>query len=376
MKDAIRSAAAGNFERYEVNAKSGQGDLIPIDFSLKPIMDADGNVINLIAEGRDISERRKAEQALRRNQAELELIFNGIPMWIFFKDDKNTILRLNQSAADSLGKTVEGVEGLNTYDLYPEFAKKYHDDDLAVIRSGQPKLGIVEEYVTDEGHRGWVRTDKVPYIDPEAVLPGFLNAGIESLNLLLDAATYTSANAALLAVDIPIFEISGRDGQLGALFGATAFEALTFGIPGSELGTARYATRPVKPLNNIRELQKYFDETGYPIYPPNRGFDGGISIFELQPGTTIDRYGGRYFGSDFVDPGTFVAPEGTPFGQRSLLEFYKNSPFRSYEVLQPISGVCTGPALPWFGQVGGGIQQELPLSIDYLVKNGFIRPKG
>lgn len=167
MKDAIRSAAAGNFERYEVNAKSGQGDLIPIDFSLKPIMDADGNVINLIAEGRDISERRKAEQALRRNQAELELIFNGIPMWIFFKDDKNTILRLNQSAADSLGKTVEDVEGLNTYDLYPEFAKKYHDDDLAVIRSGQPKLGIVEEYVTDEGHRGWVRTDKVPYIDPE-----------------------------------------------------------------------------------------------------------------------------------------------------------------------------------------------------------------
>jgi len=166
MKDAVKRAAAGSFVRYEVDAKSGDGDIVPIDFSLKPILDADGKVVNLIAEGRDVSDRRNAEQALRRNQAELELIFNGIPMWIFYKDDQNNILRLNQSAADSLGKTIEEVEGKNTYDLYPEFAKKYHDDDLAVIRSGKPKLGIVEEYLTDAGNRGWVRTDRVPYIDP------------------------------------------------------------------------------------------------------------------------------------------------------------------------------------------------------------------
>lgn len=90
----------------------------------------------------------------------------------------------------------------------------------------------------------------------EAVLPGFLNAGIESLNLLLDAATYTSANAALLAVDIPTFEISGRDGQLGALFGATAFNAFTFGVPGSEFSAGRTAltARPLYSLDNVAQM--------------------------------------------------------------------------------------------------------------------------
>lgn len=166
LRDAVRRAAQGEFIRYEVQVNNAVGERTLIDFSLKPVMDADGKVISLIAEGRDISERRETEDTLRRKQAQLELIFNSIPMWIFYKDDKNKILRLNEPAAKSLNRTVKELEGANTYDLYPEFAKKYHDDDLDVIRSGTPKLGIVEEYLTDAGTRGWVRTDKVPYIDP------------------------------------------------------------------------------------------------------------------------------------------------------------------------------------------------------------------
>lgn len=102
---------------------------------------------------------------LRRNQAELKLILDNIPTRIFYKDDENRILRLNKSAADWLGKTVEEVEGASTYDIFPEFAKKYHDDDLEVIESGKPKLGIVEENARPNGEHSWARTDIVPYLD-------------------------------------------------------------------------------------------------------------------------------------------------------------------------------------------------------------------
>lgn len=167
VEDAVRSAGAGEFVRFEVEMQ-GKGDVrVPIDFSLKPVVDETGAVTMLIAEGRDISEQLATQKELRRNQDELELIFHSVPIRIFFKDDKNRIIRLNKAAADSMDMAVEEVEGADTYELFPEQAKKYHDDDLEVINSGKPKLGIVERYAPRDGEYGWVRTDKVPYIDPE-----------------------------------------------------------------------------------------------------------------------------------------------------------------------------------------------------------------
>ncbi|ARV59818.1 hypothetical protein BZZ01_15335 [Nostocales cyanobacterium HT-58-2] len=62
LKDAIARAATGEFVRYEVDVL-GQGDTVAtIDFSLKPVLDEAGNVILLIPEGRDISERKQVEK--------------------------------------------------------------------------------------------------------------------------------------------------------------------------------------------------------------------------------------------------------------------------------------------------------------------------
>ncbi len=167
LKKAIAEARGGAFVRYEVDVYGEGRALTPIDFSVKPVTDGAGAVTSLIVEGRDISDLREMNEVLRRNQAELELILNNVPIIIFYKDDKNRIIRLNETAAKSLNSTVRDVDGKNTYDLYPEHAAKHPADDLQVINSGNPKLGIIEEYETINGDKGWVRTDKVPYIDPE-----------------------------------------------------------------------------------------------------------------------------------------------------------------------------------------------------------------
>lgn len=72
LQQAIERAAQGKFVRYEVNVR-GTGDAIAtIDFSLKPIFDESGNVALIIPEGRDISDRKRAEEALQQFNAELE----------------------------------------------------------------------------------------------------------------------------------------------------------------------------------------------------------------------------------------------------------------------------------------------------------------
>jgi PAS domain S-box-containing protein len=94
---------------------------------------------------------------------EMEVLLDSVPAFIWYKDCENRILRANRLAAESMGLSVDQVEGRSTYDLYPDEAAKYHHDDLEVIRSGEPKLGIVEFLTTASGEKRWVRTDKIPY---------------------------------------------------------------------------------------------------------------------------------------------------------------------------------------------------------------------
>ncbi|MBL8072438.1 MAG: PAS domain-containing protein, partial [Nitrospira sp.] len=77
-------------------------------------------------------------------------------------------------AAESIKKTVAEIEGRSTDEFYPEEAERYHQDDLAVIVSGRPKLGIIEPYQTGAGEKRWVQTDKVPYLDPQGHVLGVL----------------------------------------------------------------------------------------------------------------------------------------------------------------------------------------------------------
>src|SRR5919199_3314828 len=68
VKTAIEQAAAGDFVRYEVDVRGAGDRVVTIDFSLKPVKDESDRVVLLIPEGRDITERQQAEQALRESE--------------------------------------------------------------------------------------------------------------------------------------------------------------------------------------------------------------------------------------------------------------------------------------------------------------------
>ncbi len=72
LQQAIARAAQGEFVRYEVNVLGSGGQIITIDFSLRPLKDEFGQVILLIPEGRDISDRKQAEASLQQLNQELE----------------------------------------------------------------------------------------------------------------------------------------------------------------------------------------------------------------------------------------------------------------------------------------------------------------
>jgi PAS domain S-box-containing protein len=123
---------------------------------------------------RDITLRKEAEAKLVKQQIEQQVLLDLIPAMVWYKDTQNRILRANRHAAESIHKAVEDLEGKSTYDLFPEEAEKYYQDDLAVIASREPKLGIVELYEVAPGQKRWVQTDKVPYRDAQGNVIGVL----------------------------------------------------------------------------------------------------------------------------------------------------------------------------------------------------------
>ena len=64
--------------------------------------------------------------------------------------------------------------GKTVFDFYSaEIAQNMTNDDLEVLKSGCPKLGIIEQYESASGLR-WVQTDKVPIIDENGIPKGII----------------------------------------------------------------------------------------------------------------------------------------------------------------------------------------------------------
>lgn len=162
----------GYLNRHEVQFKRKDGSPYHTLLSLRPILIKGKRCWQSVVE--DITERKHAEEVLRQQQEEQQVIFDSVPAMVWYKDQNNKILRANKPAAESIGLPVEAIEGRLTQELYPDEAAQYHEDDLQVIRSGKPKLGIIEPLLTESGEKRWIQTDKVPYRDEAGNIIGVI----------------------------------------------------------------------------------------------------------------------------------------------------------------------------------------------------------
>jgi PAS domain S-box-containing protein len=123
---------------------------------------------------RDINERKKAEQILIKKQKELNTILDSSPTIIFYKDKDGKFIQANRVFAEALKVSRESLLGKTVFDLYSvEIAQAMTNDDLEVMASKCPKLGIVEPYESPTGIR-WIRTSKIPSFDENGEVTGLI----------------------------------------------------------------------------------------------------------------------------------------------------------------------------------------------------------
>jgi PAS domain S-box-containing protein len=170
----------GKVSNHQILGKDKDGSLRWILLSAETIQAEDGSAV-LLSTLIDITNRKHGEMVLQESEILYQTVFNSSPVMFWVKDANNRTLQINQAAAEFEGVDPKDVAGKSCYDLYPlDQAEAFYQDDLEVINSGKPKLGIVEKHTAvGTGEVMWVETGKVPTRTPKGEITGVMAFAID-----------------------------------------------------------------------------------------------------------------------------------------------------------------------------------------------------
>ena len=103
LRHGLQDVNTGNLVRMELGTTTRDGKPVELDFSFKPLLDENGKVTLIIAEGRDISEFKTTQARLHENQVRLNAIFSSMGEGLYQLNEKGALIYLNPAGARILG---------------------------------------------------------------------------------------------------------------------------------------------------------------------------------------------------------------------------------------------------------------------------------
>ncbi|MBD3885473.1 PAS domain S-box protein [Phormidium tenue FACHB-886] len=155
-----RELLADQRESYQLEKRyiHKEGHLVWVRLTVAAVRNENGNVLLIVATTEDISERKRAEEALRQSEERFRGIFENAALGIAFASVEGDNLKTNPSVTKILGYSETELQTLK----FTEYT--YVEDleaDLALYREvleGQCKSFQIEKrYIHKEGHLIWVR---------------------------------------------------------------------------------------------------------------------------------------------------------------------------------------------------------------------------
>jgi PAS domain S-box-containing protein len=138
-----------------------------------PIHGVDGGVDGIMIAYSDITEKKKMEEALEREQYFLRTLMEMSPDHIYFKDRESRFLRMSKSQCSQFGcGELADMIGKTDFDFFTlEHAQAAYDDEQMIIKTGQTMIKEEKETWSDRPD-SWTYSIKMPLRDKKGDIVG------------------------------------------------------------------------------------------------------------------------------------------------------------------------------------------------------------
>ncbi len=133
VKDSVQKVKKGKSISFETTHINYKGEILDIDFSLTPVLDNNSNLMYIIPEGKDITEQKQAEEALKSSEERLSKVFLNNPIPIYITSiPEGVFIDVNPMVEKISGYTKDEMIGKTSMDL--DFYEKPEDRDKLMYR--------------------------------------------------------------------------------------------------------------------------------------------------------------------------------------------------------------------------------------------------
>jgi len=142
--DMVRSGQAASYENvFEVEEGKRW-----IEVNYVPTFDEQGEPEGIAVLSFDVTERKRADEALRESQEQFALFMDRLPHGVFIKEEDSTVIYVNQYIKDVLGgEHWVGRDAHAAFPEHPDLAEAMMADDRNSLAQGQTR---VEEAMPDK----------------------------------------------------------------------------------------------------------------------------------------------------------------------------------------------------------------------------------
>ena len=173
LMSAIDAARQGLMSRYDVDVRMGT-QVIPIDFQIAPLFATDGRVEGLLATAVDISERTRAEAALRRSEEKYRSLVETTSDCIWEVDPQGRFTYLSPQFRTLLGYDPADFIGRSPQDLIPakDEAEQLQAAFETIVAARQSFAGLQHQSRHQDGRLLTVEASGIHIFSPEGEYRG------------------------------------------------------------------------------------------------------------------------------------------------------------------------------------------------------------
>jgi len=189
---------------FETIHRRKDGSSYDVEINAKGVF-LDGEA-HLYASARDITERKRVENALQETKNHLATVVDTIPDLIWLKDTKGVYLACNREFEAFFGSTEQEILGKTDYDFVPrELADFFRRKDMEALTANEVNINEEEVVYKSDGRRVTLETRKVPILNTKGDIRGILGIG-------RDITERKNAEKAITEANKKLQEMAMQDG--------------------------------------------------------------------------------------------------------------------------------------------------------------------